>query len=193
MEPSLGTPLGLTLAGIIRDVIALIARVLCRHPLLALRVIPYCNRLNRAAQRFTALMARIAAGTPTRTRAPRRTPRPSQPKPDRLPARKAWLLHTMRDHPERHNAAAFGNQLAHLLAQPGVPEFLAAHPAANRILNPIRHFLGLPTTRKPRQPRASTVRPPRPPRPKPRRTRSWTAILAEDQALHPRPILKKPA
>ncbi len=206
------------LASIIRGVLALMARAFCRNPAIALRIAPFYGLLNRAARRFAALMARIAAGKPPRP--PRlRPPRPSAPRTTepktlhpRLPARKAWLLHAMRDHPERHNAAAFGSHLAHLLAAPGVPEFLAAHPAAHRILNPIRHFLGLPTTRKPRAPRPPsdplrgprtpratrgprTPRPPETSKPRPRksRSRSWSAILADDLALHPRPSLKKPA
>ena len=137
-------------------------------------------------------MARIESGTLPRPR-PTRPRTTARARPDRLPARKFWLLHALRDHPERHNAVAFSSQLAHLLAQPGVPEFLAAHPGAQRILNPIRHFLGLPTTRKPRKPRAPTARLPRIRQPRPKRPRSWTAILADDAARHPPPLRKKPA
>ena len=188
-----------TFALIIRNVIALMLRAFCRHPVPVVRIVLICNHLNRAAQRLTALMSRIALGATARSRAgcqPRAGGRPAAS--NRLPARRAWLLHAMRDHPERHNAAAYGCQLAALLAQPGVGEFLAAHPSARRILNPVCHFLGLPTTRKPRAPRpvapqAATAVTPRAaaPRRTPRPSPGRAAIPAGDPVHHPAPLRKK--
>ena len=179
---------------LLRNLMALIAHALLRDPRRAPLIGLLCSRLNRAGQRLAALMARIAAGhTPRPARKP--AARPTQTPPialrARLPSRKAWLLHAMQANPLRHEAACIASALDHLLSQPGIGDLLAAHPAAQRILNPIRHFLGLPTTRKPRPPQLSESRLPEsrlsePRRSKPRfpkpRAQSWTKILAAESA-----------
>ena len=201
----LAEPLAASFAQIMRNLVALIIRAFVHHPLLLPRFFPYCTRLSRAAQRLTRLMARIASGHAARPRSAD-TSGPASgaacPPQPRLPSRKAWFLHAMRDHPLRHEAHIIAGHLAQCLAQPGVSEFLAAHPAAQRILNPVRHFLGLPTTRKPRasKQRLPAQRPPEqpsttpPPRqPRPSRPRAWRQIPADDAACHPRPLLRKKA
>ena len=58
-----------------------------------------------------------------------------------------------------YEAVGYASQLEHLLAEPGVADLLAAAPAAQRVLNPIRHMLGVgpaphrPSSRRPRDPR----------------------------------------
>ena len=191
-------PFADSMSVLLRNLMALIAHALLRDPRRAPLIGLLCSRLNRAGQRLTALMARIAAGhTPRPARKP--AARPTQTPPialrPRLPSRKAWLLHAMQANPLRHEAACIASALDHLLSQPGIADLLAAHPAAQRILNPIRHFLGLPTTRKPRpprnvpqpgapqpgalQPRAPRLHKPGSSKPRPP---SWTKILAAESA-----------
>lgn len=176
------TPFAADVAAILRNLIALVAHALLRDPRYVWRIGAICTRLNRAAQRLTTLMAHLAAGRAPR-QYPKRPPRPQRPTQTtprhRLPSGRAWLLRVLQSHPKRHEAAICASQLQHLLARPGVADLLAATPSAQRILTPIQHFLGLPTTRKPRQPRPPKPRAPRPAKPRPQ---SWTQILAPDRA-----------
>ena len=147
---TLAPAVAVRVALILTHLAALVARAFLRNPRLVPLIIPLWTRLTRGARRFSKLMAQFAAGHLPRHRPGGRGGR--APKPP-IPTANAWLVRTLH-----HEAAALGSQLAHLLAEPGVAELLAAAPAAARILNPIRRALGLPTATRPRPPRA----PPRP-------------------------------
>ncbi len=96
------------------------------------------NRLGRTAARFAALFAGWRAGT----LAPAR-PRPGRIRPQRvgprLPATRGWLAGGTD-----HHVRAYGSHLQHLLAEPGMAEFVAEVPRAGRLLRPLVHALGLP-------------------------------------------------
>jgi hypothetical protein len=139
---------GLIVAGLA----AVVAHRFLKDPRFASLIIPLWTRLNRAAGRFQRLMTRIAANRlakPGPSRAHR--PRPETARPPALPAGHAWLIRALG-----YEAAAYACQLEYLLSEPGVAEFLAAYPAAGRILRPLGRMLGLnspalrPTTPKPR-------------------------------------------
>ena len=128
---------------------ALVARRLLRQPRLVTLIVPLWNRLNRAARRCERLMARLAAGSPSRRRdgsaAAGRLPRPRRPGRSfphpvgaTLPGGRGWLVRALG--PE---AAAYAAQLESLLAEPAAAELLALTPSAGRILRPIAHMLGV--------------------------------------------------
>ena len=154
---------------IIAALAALIARVFLHNPRLLPLFIPLCNRLNRAARRFSTLMARVAANKlPRRYRQGRTRATNRKPKPP-IPTSYAWLIRAIP-----YEAAGLGAQLAHLLAEPGVAELLAAAPTAQRLLNPIRHAHALspkpPWPKRkpapaPKAPPAERAPPPTKPRP----------------------------
>ncbi len=178
---ALAAPTATALTAFIASVIALIAHAFVKYPTLVLHIIPICTRLRRAEIRFARLMARVAAGiAPRPSRAA--SPRPASPRRAprallNLPRRRAWLLHIMQPHPLRHEAAIAGTRFEYLLAQPGVADLLAAVPRAHRILNPLRHFLGLPRVPVPRiRPACAETEPPAP-----------CAPPAPPRARHPRP------
>jgi hypothetical protein len=114
------------------------------------------SRLRRMAVRFTALAARLQAGTlrwPTRSvRRCERTPernvreepsqgnpqRPASPAPrPRLPNDFGWLV---RLAPE---TACYRGQLQHFLSDPEVEELLAAAPQMARVVRPLCRMLGV--------------------------------------------------
>ncbi len=148
--PGLAVRLAMILAGLA----ALIARAYLRHPTRAALILPLWKRLTRAARRFTALAARLAAGRPAK---PSKPGRPGT-RPTPFPTRHGWLVHDLR-----HEAAHFTAQLEALLAEPLAAELLANSPAAARILRPLCHMLGVtkaaipPTT--PKQPPARPIPP----------------------------------
>ena len=154
---------------IIAALAALIARVFLHNPRLLPLFIPLCNRLNRAARRFSTLMARIAANQHPKRRPGRVRPGSRKPRPP-IPTSYAWLIRAIP-----YEAAGLGAQLAHLLAEPGVAELLAAAPSAQRLLNPIRHALALS---------------PKPPWPKRKRAPAPKATPAEraPPPTKPRPL-----
>jgi hypothetical protein len=134
---------------------ALVARRFLREPRLQSLIVPLWTRLTRTATRFHRLMARLAANRPIRPR----PPRPHRPNTARaatlLPAGHGWLIRAVPQ-----EAAAYAAQLEALLAEPGVADLLAAHPAAGRILRPLGRMLGLgtlaPKRKRPqRSPRAA--------------------------------------
>jgi hypothetical protein len=132
--PDLARRFALIVAGLA----ALVAHRFLRDPRLQSLIVPLWTRLTRTARRFERLMARLAAN-----RAPR--PRPSgphRPNADRaatpLPTGHGWLIRALPQ-----EAAAYAAQLESLLAEPGVADLLAAHPAAARILRPLGRMLGL--------------------------------------------------
>ena len=127
---------GLIIAGLA----SLIARAFLRNPRLALMIIPLHKQLTRSARRFAALMALLAAGTPSPPARRSGKSGPRHPGP-RLPTTPGWLVAILH-----HEAAAYRSQLAHLLAEPGVSELLSASPAGRRLLRPVSRMLGLPDT-----------------------------------------------
>ena len=153
---------------IIAALAALIARAFLHNPRLLPLFMPLCNRLNRAARQFTTLMARVAADKHPRHRSGRKRAGSRKPKPP-IPTGHAWLIRAIP-----YEAAAYGSQLAHLLAEPGVAELLAAVPTVQRLLNPILRALALQAApprprRAPKPAPAPTIRAERAPSPTPRR------------------------
>ena len=143
--PGVARRLGVILAALA----ALVARALLRHPIRAALTVPLWTRLTRAARRFDRLMARLAAGTPSRrARSGRSGPRAA------LPSGHAWLVVALR-----HEAAAFASQLDHLLAEPATAALLAASPQAASILRPICRMLGLRPAALPPKPHRERVAP----------------------------------
>ncbi len=122
------------------------------------------TRLLRLSGRFARLAARVAAGTasPRRPASPRRAAGRSRPPYRRLPRGFAWLP---RQVPE---AAAYGSQLRHLLADPEMAALIAAAPQAGRLLRPLCRTLGI---RPPPGPLSPPAAPPAAARPAPR----WSA------------------
>jgi hypothetical protein len=128
------------------NLIALVADHLRGDPRLNALNIPAWTWLNRAAARFARTMVRIAANRPTRRRLSNPDhPRPARPPQDaeraaalRLPTTQAWLIRAIP-----FKAAAIRCQLEYLCAEPGVPEFLAAHPELGRVLRPLGRMLGI--------------------------------------------------
>lgn len=116
-----------------------VAARMARHPLeLPLLMLLYL-RLGRAIARFTALAERVGAGRlpPPRPASPRTTPR--RPHGRRLPRGFGWLCRNLPG-----EAACYGGQLRHLLAQPEMQILLAAAPQAGRILRPLCQMLAVP-------------------------------------------------
>ena len=152
---------------ILRNLAALIARGLLRHPLHAALVVPLWQHLTRAALRLDRLFARLAAGPlpPPRPRANNHSgPRHRSP----FPTARAWLIKALGA-----EAALYAAQLDSLLADPKAADLLAC-TAARRTLAPIRRMLGISPARA-RRPvaEAAATAPPRqePPRPDPIPTR----------------------
>src|SRR5882757_10310067 len=87
--PDLARRFGVIMAAIA----ALVARAFLRDPRYVTIIVALWTRLNRAASRFERIMARLAAGTPSRPSRPGRqssprpselspsSPRPSEPRP----------------------------------------------------------------------------------------------------------------
>ncbi len=150
--PTQPLPLGLPLTApdiarrltiILAALAAVVARAFLRQPGRVALILPLWNRLSRAAQRFTRLAARVAAGRPAKPSRPGIRPGAhSSPAPIRFPTAHGWLVADLR-----HEAAVYAIQLEALLAEPATIAFLAAAPTASRILNPLRHMLGLPAGR----------------------------------------------
>ena len=136
LAPDLARRVGVIVAALA----ALIARRFLAEPRLVALIIPLWNRLTLSARRFERLMARLAAGRlPIPRRCTVRSVRPVPP-PHRtgLPTGRGWLVRALG-----YEAVGYASQLEHLLAEPGVADLLAAAPAAQRILRPLRHMLGV--------------------------------------------------
>ena len=126
------------------------------------------NRFNRIVGQLERLLVRYRAGK-LRPRQPRRvTAKSGQTRvrsAGRGPALKGkfgWLLPA-----GKHHAAGFGSQLRTLLEAPGMQEFLATVPQAQRLLRPMCRALAVelawvkdaprtPREKKPRKPRRRT-------------------------------------
>ena len=156
--PDLARRVGIILAALL----ALIALRCRREPHLAVLLTQLWNHLNRAAQRFERLMARLAAGRLPVPRLPG-APTSASPKPGgpcgahTLPTGRLWLIRLLG-----HEAAAYAFQLRTLLAEAAAVDLLAAVPAARRIVLPLGRLLGVPACAPAPRPRA-----PRPARPRP--------------------------
>jgi hypothetical protein len=142
---------------IMSALMAIVARRLPRAPRLVFLVVPLWTRINRAAQRFARLMARLGAARPSRPPRPgRAAPRP---RPPALPTGRGWLVRALG-----YEVAGCASQLEALLAEPEAVELLAQAPTAGRILRPILGMITLTAVpRKPRAPRAPKPRPVPPP------------------------------
>jgi hypothetical protein len=120
-------------------------------------------RVSRTRHRLERLLARVAAGWlpgPTAPRAPvvadpavPRRRRVGAPALGRLPRGRMWLVRMLGYH-----VAGSGSQLDHLLADPAMAEFVAAVPAAARMLRPLCRTLGI-------SPPVLGFPPPKPPKP----------------------------
>ena len=128
---------------------------------------PHANALGgyltRTWRRFERLMARLAAGTPSRTPSRPGAPvapqsREPEPRPHRLPRGKLWLILALPN-----EAAAFASQLQLQFDLPHHAELLAASPQAARLLRRVCRMLGVIF---PTQPGAQPEPPP-PPKPAP--------------------------
>jgi hypothetical protein len=98
-------------------------------------------RMRHAERALKSLMAQFRAGTlrPAATRKPSTAPRThTAPKLPPLPRKFAWLCALMPA-----EAAARGNHLNLLLAEPEMQELLAASPRAIAILKPICNMLAI--------------------------------------------------
>ena len=159
-------------AAILRDLLAIIGARFLKNPRLAPLILTLWSRLSNAARRMHATMARIAHGRPPRTSGGKNqhTPRP------KLPTGYAWLLRELK-----HEAAYIRTRLETLIADPETAALLAANPAAQRLLNPIRHALGHDTPRL-------TPRPPRIRAPRPKREKRRLPVTLMPH--RPRPIRK---
>ncbi len=121
------------LAGILLAVAGLVARRFLREPRLVGLIGPMWRWLTQAARRFErsvtgparARTARSAPATQTRPRAPL------------LPTRRGWLVRELG-----WEAAGYGSQLAHLLAEPQMQALIVAVPGVGRVLRPLCRMLG---------------------------------------------------
>ena len=131
-----------------------------RHPRFRPLALLIWNRCARAHRLVTAIMTRLAAGRTPR-RDPRRnrvrTPTSTSTTQPKIPNTTGWLGVELK-----HEAAAWRARLEALLAEPGMAELLAAEPALNLILNPIRIALGMDTD-PPRHVPPTRPAPPPPP------------------------------
>ena len=134
---------------------ALIARAFLRHPRYVTIIVPLWTYLQRTAKRTSRMMARLAAGTPSRPSHPG-TSSGRQPTP--FPTERAWILAALR-----HEAAYYTQWLDRLLARPDIAALVAARPQTLRLIRPLAHMLGAthPALARPkRQPRRRVTPPP---------------------------------
>jgi hypothetical protein len=130
------------------------------------------NRLCGMRNRFTALAARVRAGTlpapaPPRQRAA--TPRPAAAPdfPKLPPLSSGWLLRMV---PEPWHLNAWRTPLQELLADPEMAAVVQAAPQMGRILRPLCHMLHeepppyLLLPKRPRRPRPARPAKPKPPK-----------------------------
>jgi hypothetical protein len=146
--PSVVTSFALIIDGLLAAIAARIAD----YPFTSEMVTFLWNRVNIVRNRFLALAARIQAGKVPRERGakPRARKRPGTEKPPGINWRKwlpmgrfAWLCWLMPSLANRFGAAQFGEQLRHLLGQPGMRALLAATPKAGRLLAPLCFMMGI--------------------------------------------------
>ena len=102
------------------------------------------SRLRRMVTRFTALVARMEAGT-LRAPQPRARPSPAEPRSTatapalRLPSGHLWLVRFVQE------TIQHSGQVQHLLTDPDMIRLLALAPQqAGRIIRPLCRMLGVP-------------------------------------------------
>jgi hypothetical protein len=146
------------------------------------------NYLGRLMQRFTAIAAKVRAGTLPAPKAPKRRaplpaaepPHPAKPrKRSLLPHGEMWLVKLFG-----WQVAGFGSQLEHMLRNDSeMAALIAAAPQLGRLIRPLCRALGRdpgPARLPPQPPKPSQPRKPRPPRPrKPKPTALSTASPVE--------------
>jgi hypothetical protein len=164
--PELARQVGLVLGGLCTAIVKGTAGQTLLRALIDLAWL----RVNRTRHRLERLLARVAAGWLPRPAAPRAAPaeprdpaaprrtRVCAPALGRLPRVRAWLVRVAGYH-----AAGSGSQLEHLLTDPAMAEFLAAVPAAARMLRPLCRTLGIspPVLGFPPPPLPRPAKPPR--------------------------------
>ncbi len=100
------------------------------------------HRAGRAFAVIERLLARVRAGLPAVVRHGRVCPvagRAARRRPELvLPRRFGWLVQA-----GRHQAACYGSQLQHLLAEPDMVALLEASPQARRVLRPLCRSLAI--------------------------------------------------
>jgi len=159
------------------------------------------SRLQVVSRRLAVLAARAAAGRAlTRRHVAPLTPARREPPAawPRLPHKFAWLVRLV---PE---AACYGSQLRHLLAEPEMAALLAASPQARRLLRPLCRMLAVPPPQAvpraklppPDRPDPSdppdpplsdaAAAPPRSPPPATRREAHWPTARARPAAIQAR-------
>jgi hypothetical protein len=154
------------------------------------------SRVFRTRHLLERLLARVATGWLPRPAAPRAVPAaprdPSVPRRTRvcapalgrMPRARAWLVRIAG-----YRAAGSGSQLDHLLTDPVMAEFLAAVPAAARMLRPLCRTLGIspPVLGFPPPPDPRPAKPPRQKREAPSAISQVYAALRALPAPEPRP------
>ena len=135
--------LAIRLGWILVGLAALVARKFPRYIRLLPLVCRVWSRVSTANMRFIRLTGLVAAGRwsnrapATTVRQTTPTPRAERPPAPSYPTAHGWIVHAIG-----WEAAGYTCQLEHLLADPAMVAFIAATPAAARILRPIVHMLG---------------------------------------------------
>ncbi|MBC7636780.1 MAG: hypothetical protein H7251_14380 [Acetobacteraceae bacterium] len=121
------------LGGILLGLAAVVARRFLKQPRLVALIVPLWRRLTRIVGRFErALVPQVrvrkaGTGGGSGRRAPGL----------QLPSGRGWLVRELG-----HEAAGYGLQLAHLLAEPEMQALLAAMPGVGLVLRPVCRMLG---------------------------------------------------
>ena len=133
--------LALRLGAILLGLAGVVARRFLKDPRLLGLIGPLWRRLTRIAGRFAGAVARpeaTRAARPAKTLAARPGREPGATTlANRLPGGRGWLVRELG-----WEAAGYGSQLAHLLAEPEMQALIAAVPGVGRVLRPICRMLG---------------------------------------------------
>lgn len=111
----------------------LVAWRFLKNPRLVLLIVPLWRRLTRISRRFEQAVLRpgkMRVARPGRAAANKARAAP-------LPRKRGWLVGELGS-----EAAAYGSQLAHVLAGPEMQALIAAVPGAGRVLRPVCRMLG---------------------------------------------------
>ena len=121
------------IAAILLGLAGVMARRFLKNPRLVALIVPLWRHLTRIAGRFARAVA-----APVRVRTPHTAaPGPARARAVRLPSGRGWLLRELG-----HEAAGYGSQLAHVLAEPDMQALISAVPGVGRVLRPICRMLG---------------------------------------------------
>ena len=134
--------LSVRLAGILRDAMAVLARLGPTGAAPGPVLVAIANLIQSRIRRFERLVARVMAGKPGVVRTPTsgtvRVGREVRPKrPSLVPRGFAWAVKM------HQGTAVFGSQLQALLAEPAMIELLQRAPDAGSILRPLCRMLAL--------------------------------------------------